>query len=120
MTEQSKYLTEYLFNPALKRSAIDEAVRVTERLRRDPENEEAKVELNKALDKVIAAVEADMFGPSPRLTDEENDQYMVLKRKKLVERRSGVFKWFDRIKLSDEEEPLYQKLEAKADGRDSE
>ena len=120
MTEQSKYLAEYLFNPAVESSAIDGVRQATERLRVDPKNEEANTELNEALDNLIAAVEADIFGPSPGLTDEENDQYMVLKRKKLVERRSGNFKWFDRIKLSDQEEPLYQKLEAKADGRDSE
>mgnify|MGYP001593547422 FL=1 len=89
-------------------------------MRADPENEEVNTELYDALDKVIAAAEANMFGPSPRLSDAENDQYIVLKKKALVERRSENFKWFDRVKLNAEEESLYQKLEAKADGRDLE
>ncbi len=117
MTEQTKYLAEHLLIPAVVNQAIDEAMQATERLRTDLDDNEANVALNKALDKVIAAVEARIMGPSPRLTDEENDQYIALNRKRRVERRSGDIKWHDTIKLSDEEELLYQKLEAKADGR---
>ena len=73
MPERSKYLAEYLFNPAVKSTAIEEAMQATIRLMSDPDNEEAGEKLNKMLDKVLAAVEANMFGPSPRLTDEEND-----------------------------------------------
>ena len=118
MTEQSKYLTEYLFNPAIEKSAIEETRQAVEKLRSYPQDEEANTALNCALDKVIAAVKANIFGPSPRLTDEENEQYIALKRKKLVERKSGDYKWYDRVILNDEEEPLFQKLEAKVDGRD--
>mgnify|MGYP001440936812 CR=1 FL=1 len=117
MPEKSSHLAEYLFNPTTEQSAINNALQAVEKLRLNPDNLEVEAELNCALDKVIAAVEANIWGPSPRLTDMENDQFLVLKRKKLVERHSGNHEWYDRIKLNDEEEMLYEYLEAKIDGR---
>jgi len=47
MPERSKYLAEYLFNPAVKSTAIEEAMQATIRLMSDPDNEKLGEKLNK-------------------------------------------------------------------------
>lgn len=118
MPEKSKHLAEYLFNPSIVQHGIDKAGRAVEDLRENMGNKEAEAKLNKALDNLIAVLEATEYGPFQRLTDDENDQFAILLKKKFEERRSGRgHKWKVEIKLNDEEEFMYQHLQAKAYGR---
>jgi hypothetical protein len=119
MPEQSKHLVEYLFNPAMVNCGIETTMQATLRLQADPGNKDAEAELDKALDDLIVTLEATRYGPFPRLTDEENDQYKNLKKKKFEKLGSDSGHiWTVEVKLNEEEELLFQKLEAKVDGRE--
>ncbi len=114
MTEGNKYLAVELFNPAVITVAINSALRAIVEALNNPGDRQVLNEFESAPDAATNAVTAAVLGPSRRLTDDENDLYIKLKRKKLRETSSGCFL---RMKLSDDEERVYDELEAKADGR---